>query len=442
MKNILKLIISIFIITHSISAYAQFRDVNSDKIIGDIPVANSIQNKRQNTAANVVQDNNEKLYGVVGKSQILNFDTGIKRVSIADPALADIVLISPKQLIINGKKPGSTSLIFWGKNSNSPVFYNLTIQQDADGFLEAVDYIAPNEDITIIFNNQGAVMSGYISSTNVKEQIQNLAKSYNINLTDITESPAKQVLLEVRVTEISKNFTRDLGVEFGYGKDAASLSEYLTGLISKNPLTKLNQIFSSAGINYYLFNQSSKISMAVNAAEQKGDIKILAEPKLLAVNNEEASFNVGNEVPIPSEVGNYGNISYDFKETGVILKFKPTIMEKTGRVRLKLSPEVSEIDRSAGIVTGDQTQVPGFKTRKVDTTVELMDGETLIIAGLLTNTATKSKSQVPLLGDIPVLGVLFRNSKDVTNDSELVIFITPKIVDNMTAPSNNQTDNI
>ena len=194
--------------------------------------------------------------------------------------------------------------------------------------MDAVSYLAPEEDITIIFNSNGAVMSGFISSSSIKEQIQNLAKAYNINLTDMTESPTKQVLLEVRVTEVSKNFTRDLGVEFGYGKDAASLSEYLTGLISKNPLTKLNQIFSSAGINYYLFNQSSKISMAVNAAEQKGDIKILAEPKLLAVNNEEASFNVGNEVPIPSEVGNYGNISYDFKETGVILKFKPTIMEK------------------------------------------------------------------------------------------------------------------
>ena len=253
----------------------------------------------------------------------------------------------------------------------------------------------------------------------------------------MTESPTKQVLLEVRVTEVSKNFTRDLGVEFGYGKDAKSLSEYLSSLIAGNPLTKLNQVFSSSGLNYYLYNQSSKISMAVNAAETKGDIKILAEPKLLAVNNEEASFNVGNEVPIPSEIGDYGNVTYKFKETGVILKFKPTIMEKTGRVRLKLSPEVSEIDRSAGIVTGDQTQVPGFKTRKVDTTVELMDGETLIIAGLLTNTSTKSKTQVPLLGNIPVLGVLFRSSNDVTNDSELVIFITPKIVDNMT-----QIDNI
>ena len=439
MKTAIKLIFSIFLIMECIAApgfSAEFRDISPDKIIGDIPVVYS-ENTSSMTLKNAIKDNNKKLYGMVGKSQILNFDTGIKRVSIADPNLADVVVISPKQLIINGKKPGSTSLIFWGNASNTPVFYNLTIQQDADSFLEAVNYIAPNEDITIIFNNTGAVMSGFITSSSIREQIQNLAKAYDIKLTDITESPTKQVLLEVRVTEVSKNFTRNLGVEFGYGKDAGSLGDYLSGLLSKNPMSNLNQIFSSGGLNYYLYNQSSKISMAVNAAEQKGDIKILAEPKLLAVNNEEASFNVGNEVPIPSEIGNYGNISYDFKETGVILKFKPTIMEKTGRIRLKLSPEVSEIDRSAGIVTGDQTSVPGFKTRKVDTTVELMDGETLVIAGLLTNTSTKNKSQVPGLGNIPILGVLFRNSENVTNDSELVIFITPKIVDNMT-----QTENI
>lgn len=435
MKNSFKILIPIALVFGTLSAGAEFRDVNAGKIVGDIPVVNSTK-VQPTISRNVISDNNQKLYGMVGKSQILNFDTGIKRVSIADPTVADVVVISPKQLIINGKKAGSTSLIFWGVKSNNPVFYNLTIQQDADSFLEAVNYIAPNEDIAIIFNNTGAVMSGFISSSSIRDQILNLAKAYNMPLTDLTESPARQVLLEVRVTEISKNFTRDLGVEFGIGKDAANVSEYLAGLISKNPLTRLNQVFSSSGFNYFLYNKSSKISAVINAAEQKGDIKTLAEPKLLAVNNEEASFNVGNEVPIPSEVGNYGNISYDFKETGVILKFKPQILEKTGRIRLKLSPEVSEVDTSVGIVTGDMTAVPGFKTRKVDTTVELMDGETLIIAGLLTNSVSRNKSQIPGLGNIPVLGVLFRNSKDVTNDSELVIFITPKIVDNMTTVDN------
>ncbi len=444
MKNILKTIILIFLITQMQNVFAEFRDVDSSAIIGDIPVVQSNKTQSSPISQNTVSDNNKKLYGMVGKSQILNFDTGIKRVSIADPNIADVVVVSPKQLIINGKKTGSTSLIFWGKNSSAPAFYNLVIQQDADNFLEAVNLIAPDEDITIIFNNNGAVMSGFISSAAIREQIQNLAKAYDIKLTDLTESPTKQVLLEVRVTEASKNFTKDLGVEFGFGNTSSTVvSEALANLINANPSKSgISQVFSSSGLNYYLFDKSSKLSMAIQASEQKGNIKILAEPKLLAVNNEEASFNVGNEVPIPSQVDEGGNISYTLKETGVILKFKPEIMEKTGRIRLKLSPEVSEIDRSAGIVIGSGAnsvfaQVPGFKTRKVDTTVELMDGETLIIAGLLTNNTSKNKTQVPLLGNIPVLGVLFRNSNDVTNDSELVIFITPKIVDNM-----NQIDNI
>lgn len=442
MKNILKSIILIFLMMQVQNVFAQFRDVDSSAMIGDIPIVNSSKTKQQ-PSQNTISDNNKKLYGMVGKSQILNFDTGIKRVSIADPNIADVVVVSPQQLIVNGKKTGSTSLIFWGKNSASPVFYNLIVQQDADSFLEAVNMIAPNEDITIIFNNSGAVMSGFISSASIREQIQNLAKAYEVNLTDLTESPTKQVLLEVRVTEASKNFTRDLGVELGLGNTSGVVNEALSNMINANPgKTGISQVFSSSGLSYYLFDRSSKISMAIQASEQKGNIKILAEPKLLAVNNEEARFNVGNEVPIPSEIDESGNISYTLKETGVILKFKPEIMEKTGRVRLKLSPEVSEIDRSAGIVISSGAnnvfaQVPGFKTRKVDTTVELMDGETLVIAGLLTNNTSKNKTQVPLLGNIPVLGVLFRNSNDVTNDSELVIFITPKIVDNMT-----QIDNI
>ena len=178
MKNIFKLIILILIFTQSQNVFAEFRDVETSAIIGDIPVVEANKNQQApSIAKNTIQDNNKKLYGMVGKSQILNFDMGVKRVSIADPALADVVVVSPKQLIINGKKAGSTSLIFWGKNSNTPAFYNLVIQQDTDAFLDAVSYLAPEEDITIIFNSNGAVMSGFISSSSIKEQIQNLAKA-------------------------------------------------------------------------------------------------------------------------------------------------------------------------------------------------------------------------------------------------------------------------
>lgn len=383
---------------------------------------------------NAFCDNNKKLYGVIGKSQILNFDTPVKRISIADPDLADIVILSSKQLMVNGKKTGSTSLIFWG-DDKKPVFYNLVIRQDVDEFLKAVDYIAPNEDISIIFNDNGAVLSGNVSTTATRTKIKDLAKAYNINLVDMAESATKQVLLEVKVAEVTKDFSRNLGTGISIGNNAKY--QQAGGSISGSgaigdiiPLGKFSRVVVDSGVKYFFSNKAGDIAFELQAAETKGDAQILAEPKLLAVDGEEASFNVGSEVPVPSNMGQYGQIAYEFKKTGVILNFTPTIMEKTGRIKLKLSPEVSEIDRASGVLdTQNAVVIPGFKTRKVETTVELMDGETLVIAGLLNNSSSKTNNQVPFLGDIPVIGVLFKTLEQRKNDTELMIFITPKIVD-------------
>jgi len=163
----------------------------------------------------------------------------------------------------------------------------------------------------------------------------------------------------------------------------------------------------------------------LSAAETKGLVKILAEPKLLAIDGQPGSFNVGNEIAYPSSVGLSSTTAYAFKNTGIILNFTPTIMEKSNRVILKLSPEISEVDDTLTSIAG----IPGIKTRKVDTTVELADGETLVIAGLLSRTTSNSDTIVPGLGDIPVIGFLFSNLERRKRETELVIFITPKIVD-------------
>ncbi len=416
---------------------ADFREVNSNPFEDDI-----LNEKNQNInyasklqasfeTVNAIKDNNQKLYGVVGKSQVLNFDKNIKRVSITDDKVADIVVLSPKQLLINGKSPGTTSMIFWSKENESPVFYNLIIQQNTDPFIQAVEHVAPNENISIIFNDTGAVITGHISSTAVKEKITNLAKAYNLNLVDMTESPAKQVLLEVKITEASKNFARTLGLNLVAGKhmDVTDFHAGQWGPNGHGTSGKASIIQTGEGlvIGYW---KGGKLGVDFEASEAKGDIKILAEPKLLSVNGEEGSFTVGNQVPVPSGVGNYGNVSYDYKDTGVILKFTPTIMEESGRIRLNLQPEVSEVDNSVSVTSANGAEVYGFRTRKVETTVELMDGETLIIAGLNRNSSSRSRTQVPILGNIPVLGALFSVTDDERTDDELVIFITPRIVDN------------
>lgn len=435
MRNAVKKLIIFFMLILMLPALgAKFREINSTGYENEIPVVQTEDLKAARTdipvfeTVNAVKDNNEKLYGIVGKSQVLSFDKNIDRVSLTDDKIADIVVLSPKQLLINGKKPGNTSIIFWSENSKIPVFYNLIIQQNADAFIQAIEYIAPNENISLVFNDNGAVLTGHLSSTAVKEKITNLAKAYNMNLTDVTESPSKQVLLEVKITEASKDFTRALGVNLIGGKNISGDSLGNTWVDGTSSSGHMFQSGSDGFVFGYF--KPGKYGIDLQASEAKGDIKILAEPKLLSVNGEEGSFAVGNQVPVPSEMGQYGNISYEYKDTGVLLKFTPTIMEDSGRIRLVLNPEVSEVDQSVTVTSSSGAAVYGFKTRKISTTVELMDGETLVIAGLLRNSSSRSRTQVPILGNIPVLGSFFAVTNDVRDDEELVIFITPRIVDN------------
>lgn len=178
MKKIIKNLIICFLLISGLPALcAKFREINSTSFENEIPVVQSEDLNMANTSQkpsfetiNAVKDGNEKLYGVVGKSQVLSFDKDIQRVSLTDNKIAEIVVLSPRQILINGKTPGNTSIIFWSEGSTKPVFYNLVIQQNADAFIQAVEYIAPNENISLVFNDNGAVLTGHLSSTAVKEK--------------------------------------------------------------------------------------------------------------------------------------------------------------------------------------------------------------------------------------------------------------------------------
>lgn len=426
MKKSLILLIILFLLSLLTSSFVKAADFNYTnqpvpQLLGKSTIAPSQPAKP--ISLSPYKDNNEKLYAIMGKTQLIKFDEPVKRISITDPALADLVLLSPKELLLNGKKAGRTSLLFWG-NSDKPVFFNLVVQQDTDAFMQAVNQVAPDEDIKYSYTDDGIIMSGHVSSATVKKNLEDVVKAYNLKLVNLTESPTKQVLLEVKITEASRNFTKTLASQFSVGQSAAGLSG-INGLSSLNDGG--NMTFNGSTANYIFSSPSSNIAWALNAAEQKGLVKILAEPKLLAMDGKDGSFNVGQEIPYPSSIGMSSTPTYAFKNTGVILNFTPTILEKSNRVILKLSPEVSEIDSS--YTPSGVGAPPGFKTRKVDTTVELADGETLVIAGLLKHTTTSADTIVPGLGEIPGLGFLFSNHKRVKDDTELVIFITPKIVE-------------
>lgn len=425
MKKSVILLIILFLLSLITSNLVRAQDYTGVPVPQQLGIRTTVPDKTVNV--NPYKDNNEKLYSVVGKTQLIKFDEPVKRISITDPATADLVLLSPKELLLNGKKAGRTSLLFWG-NGDKPVFFNLVVQPDTDAVIQAIEQVAPNENISYSFTDDGLILSGHISSSTVKKNIEDVVKAYNIKLVNLTESPTKQVLLEVKITEASRNFTRQLASRFISGKEHSAFIKDMFDLISSTgTYPDLNTSMFNGSVGRYLFNSNSaELAWVIEAAETKGILKILAEPKLLAIDGKQGSFNVGQEIPYPSSIGMSATASYSFKNTGVILNFTPTILEKSNRVILELSPEVSEIDESykSGVAG-----VPGFKTRRVDTTVELADGETLIIAGLLSHTSSVSDTIIPGLGDLPIIGPLFSNSSKTKRDTELVIFITPKIVE-------------
>lgn len=419
MKKSFILLIILFLLSLLTSGWAKAASYSGQ------PIPNSIGRSSNLPPMQIspYKDNNEKLYAVVGKTQLIKFDEPVKRISLTDPSLADLVLLSPKELLLNGKKAGRTSLLFWG-SSEKPVFFNMVVQQDTDAVIQAIEQVAPNENVKYTFTDDGLIMSGKISSTAVKKNITEVVKAYGVNMLDLTESPTKQVLLEVKIAEASRSYVNALQSKFSIGDNGTVFPNLGNGSFGSPGVDGSGKAL--APITQYLFSSTSQnISWTLTAAETKGLVKILAEPKLLAIDGQAGSFNVGNQIPYPSSAGMSSQVAYSFKDTGVILNFTPTILEKSNRVILKLSPEISEVDASITSIAG----IPGIKTRKVDTTVELGDGETLIIAGLLSHNSQSSTTQVPGLGNIPGLGLLFSNFYRDRRDTEIVIFITPKIIE-------------
>lgn len=414
MKKSIILLVILFILSIITSNFVKAEDYTGLPVPQQLGIRTTVPDKTVNVSP--YKDNNEKLYSVVGKTQLIKFDEPVKRISITDPNMADLVLLSPKELLLNGKKAGRTSLLFWG-NGDKPVFFNLVVQPDTDAVIQAIEQIAPNENIKYSFTDDGLIISGHISSSATKKNIEDVIKAYNVKLVNLAESPTKQVLLEVKITEASRDFTKTLASQFSVGQDVNS---FLPTSV-KSIVDGGNAAFGTSG-QYIFSSPSANLAWAISAAETKGVVKVLAEPKLLAIDGKSGSFNVGQQIPYPSSVGISSTTSYAFKDSGVVLNFTPTILEKSNRIILQLAPEVSEV---GALYNG----IPSFNTRKVDTTVELADGETLVIAGLLQHTSTVSDTKIPGLGEIPGIGFLFSNMVRKKNDTELVIFITPKIVE-------------
>ncbi|MEB3286277.1 MAG: pilus assembly protein N-terminal domain-containing protein [Vampirovibrionales bacterium] len=393
-----------------------------------------------------LQGNVNALKVTAGRSQIVKFAQPIARLSIADPAKADIIPLAPDQVMINGKERGVTSFIVWDEAGQEGIF-DLFIDNDTSEILKAIESIAPNEKIDVKITNDSLILSGQVSNSVILDEIRKTAAGFGYSgdkFVDVTESPVPQVILEVKVAEANRSTSRDLRTGFSTGNTGVTMTRLsntfrptngangqtpnIPGILPARPVVGNISANNVGGITGTLFSAGSDFNIWYDLLETKGKIITLAEPKLVCTHGRTASFLAGGEFPYVSSIDQNGSPIISFREFGVKLNFTPWIAMRSGRIELNVSPEVSNIDRSSCQVGAGGLQVCGLAKRSTTTTVELKDGESLMVSGILTREDQKTLAKVPFIGDIPILGALFTNSTTSRADRELIVVITPHIV--------------
>src|SRR5215203_3460387 len=373
---------------------------------------------------------------LVGRSTVISVGQPITRVSLTIPNIADAMVTSPQQLLLHGKAPGTISMFVWDRGGGISR-YEVIVQRDLSELSARLTHLFPGENITVASNGTDVVLSGSVSGKYAMDKAAEVAAGYVekkedvVNLLKQQEGMAsRQVLLRVRFAEVSRTALTELGVSLaGNGvNDGRWFGRTTTQQFAAPAWNEDGKFIFSDFLNLFLFDSKNEIAGVVRALQNKGLFQSLAEPNLVAEDGKEASFLAGGEYPYPVVQGQDGgtSIAIQFKEYGVRLNFTPTIVG-TDLVKLKVRPEVSSLD-FANAVTLEGFRVPAISTRRAETEVELQDGQTFAIAGLMNNTVTSQMSKIPGIGDIPILGLLFRSKAARKDQTELVVMITPTIL--------------
>ena len=375
---------------------------------------------------------------LVGRSTILNVGSAISRVSLTVPEVADAMVTAPQQLLIHGKTPGVISMFVWDRAGGIKT-YEVNVRRDLTQLIEQMRNLFPGEPVSVVGSGKDVVISGTVSSKYVIDKAAEVAGGYVekkenvVNLLKQQEGVASnQVMLRVRFAEVSRSALQELGASYianGYKNDW-----FGRGTTEQFPSpdfdsTKPGGLTFSDFLNVFLFNTKHNVGTVIRALQTKGLFQSLAEPNLIALNGKEASFLAGGEYPYPvvqPSSSGQAAITIMFKEFGVRLNFTPTVLGGD-LINLKVRPEVSSLDFSNAI-TLDGFRVPALSTRRTETEVELQDGQTFAIAGLMNNTLNSTMQKIPGIGDIPILGYLFRSRAYQKNQTELVVMITPQIM--------------
>src|SRR5687768_7559264 len=369
---------------------------------------------------------------LVGQSRVINFDRPVGRFSVSNPEIAEAVLVTPDQVLVNGKNFGQVNFIAWEQSGGQFLVFDVFVRANLSLIDSQIRALFPKDDIRLSQANGSVVISGSVSNAATSAQVQSVVEAANFKTVNMLTSPtsnASQVQLQVRVAEVNRNKLRDYGTSFltngatgGYANSGGGPSQ-----ISDSVIGAASAIMQPA-LNVLLFNSSLNTAAMLKLLRTEGAFRELAEPNLIAMNGQQASFLAGGEFPVPVlQTGNGQNgITIVWKEYGIRLNFKPTIVDED-HIRLELEPEVSTIDFVNG-VRFNGFVVPALRTRRAKTGVELRDGQSFALAGLLDNTETKTLSRIPIVSDIPVIGALFKSKSFEKKETELMFIVTAVMV--------------
>lgn len=404
------------------------------------------------------QDQN-RLRVLVGKSLIVNSPQPLSRVSLTDPSIASAIVTSERQVLIHGLKPGSVTLLLWDSQNRTQSF-NLTVEIDLPELRDLFQRVLPDEKIELRQSGASLVLSGEVSNESAIETASALAQTQSPTVVNLLVMPEKRdvVLLQVRFAEVNRSALQELGLNifstgsantFGasgtgqFGQTLGNIGAVPVQVQRGNDPNTPNLVGGGIGgqlqgqpgvfgltdlLNIFVFRPDLNLGITLRALQQRSLLQILAEPNVMAMNGREASFLAGGEFPFPVVQGGTGfnAVTIEFKEFGVRLKFTPNLMPDN-KIRLKIAPEVSALDFTNALVISGFT-IPALSTRRAETEVELMDGQSFAIAGLIDDRLVEIASKIPVLGDIPLLGKIFRSRSVNKTNSELLVMVTPRLV--------------
>jgi pilus assembly protein CpaC len=381
----------------------------------------------------------EQITITVGKSFVIDTPGDMERVAVATEDVVEAVAITQREVVLNGKAPGETSVLIWQKNGGGRLAYDVTVEPSKarDGALHRRLAAELGDSIQGDLDDKTVMLRGQVRSQADGDKAMAIASAFGtpVNLMTIaTPATAPQILLKVRFANVDRSASLSLGANIISTGAANTTGSITTGQFASPTTTTIAsgaaQTFSlSNALNVFLFRPDLNLGATIEALQTKGLVEILAEPNVLAADGKAASFLAGGEFPFPvvqSSANGINNVTIQFREFGIRLNFTPTVTPR-GTIKLEVNPEVSSLDYTNGL-TYAGFNIPGLDVRRVKTEIELENNQSFAIAGLIDNMVTENLSKVPGLGDIPLLGKLFQSKSVTRNNTELLVVVTPELV--------------